>query len=290
MSQNPTSHPTSHPTDDSFDSVFQRISHPYEGKPLVLVTGVGRSGTTALRTALGQHPNLHETNRENNVLYDFLHVGKQNCTIASRRFAMATDDATYVRLLRLYLLNLLWPLPRQPLEAVHGMQGFSALTQDRLAFLREVFPQVKVVLIVRHGVEVVASRMVYPGFRDQSFEAQCHEWQSGAQFAIAVSQDADVLTVRHEQLLDQVQQAQVMQRVIEFAGLSDHRSPLESLQQRQHHPTQMQGETLTAAADLSQRSQRWQLWTEPQQQQFTEICGPGMMHLNYNLTEGVTRK
>lgn len=265
------------------DSVFQRVTHPYQDKPLLLVTGIGRSGTTALRTALNAHPNLHGTDRENNVIYDFLHAGKQNCTLDSRRFAMATDDFTYRKLLRLYLLNLLWPQPRHDLDDVLGIQGFSALTSDRLDFLREVFPNVKVLLIVRHGVEVVASRMVYQGFRNLSFEAQCTSWQAGAEFAATVADDQDVMVIRHEQLIDGTMQEDIIDRMLAFAGLPPSEHVQDVLSTRKFHPTEVQGESSVSADDLRKRKDRWKLWTESQQQQFIDICSTGMKQLGYQM-------
>ena len=52
------------------DAPWRTARHPYESVPLIVISGVGRSGTTALRESLGLHPDVHSTGRENNIIYD----------------------------------------------------------------------------------------------------------------------------------------------------------------------------------------------------------------------------
>lgn len=62
--------------------------HPYDVLPLLLISGVGRSGTSALRFSLGVHRDVQYTGTENNIIHDVMTVALRNCTMASRKTAM----------------------------------------------------------------------------------------------------------------------------------------------------------------------------------------------------------
>lgn len=256
-----------------------RHPHPYRDVPLLLVSGIGRSGTTVLRECLGAHPAMHTTGCENNVVYDVINAARVNKTMPSRRVALRVDERRYDELFLDLLLNLLWPEPLA--DAPESLLAYSGMTPESAEMLLDIWPRARVVYIVRHGVEVVASRMLYSSFADQPFDEHCARWASAARFAAWARSRDDVLVVRHENLLSESGARALLHRIWSFAGLAWAEEPMRVLRTMRHptkHPDEGDGE-----ADLARRRERWRLWTDEQRRTFLRICGSAMRDLNYTL-------
>ncbi len=252
--------------------------HPYSNTPLVLITGVGRSGTTAVRESLGQHPDLHYTGRENNIIFDVLDTALRNCTMPSRRFAMRVDEETYDAAFRQLLLKLLWPGPRP--EGCRRLLAYSGLRPELAEYLGRVFPGVRIIQVVRNGIEVVASRMRYAGFAQQPFEHQAAVWNETMHLARWGNDHDDFLLVRHEQLIATDGPQTEMARICQFLGLPEVSICAENLQQRDYHPTS-DDESVTQMAPRGDRAERWRTWTAEQRAIFDMTCGTAMDYFGY---------
>ncbi len=269
--------------------------HPYEHLPLLVTTGVGRSGTTALRNAIERHPAVHGTDRENNIVYDLLEAARLNCTMPSRVHAMRVTPARYDEVFRRTLLELLWPTTGcgpgveiarvdRGLGEVRALHMFTALTPERAAYLRRLFPggRVKVVHIVRNGIEVVSSRIRFEGFKSQGFEGQCRVWAEDAAMWREGLKRSDTLIVRHERL--RADAAGVLGEVWRLAGFSGEAShcqqSIDLLEGKIYHPTPEEPGA-AANTELEQRASRWQGWTSEDRAAFDRICGEAMRELGY---------
>lgn len=251
--------------------------HPYSGVPLILISGVGRSGTTALRESLGLHPGIHSTERENNIIYDMLDAAKRNCTSPSRRYAMRVTDGAYDAAFRGLLLSLLWPAARAKRPA--ALLAFSDLTPSRADYLVRLFPGVRIVYGVRNGIEVVASRLRFHGFAGMSFEANGSVWSGAMRMASWGEGRRDFRVVRHERLIDPEGLSEEVRELFEFLGLSEHAACEENLRTKTYHPTPDYDGGATSA--LNERAERWRDWSEEELGVFTEVCGPAMEYFGY---------
>lgn len=258
-------------------------THPFEGIRLAVTTGIGRSGTTALRNAIETHPAIAGTGRENNVVHDVLEAARFNCSSPSRAYAMRTTAAEYDGAFRRLVLELLWPesaaqRSKKPSPAL--LHCFTALTVERLGYLRRLFPGVRVVHIVRNGIEVVASRIRFEGFRHHSFEGQCRVWAGNAELWRESGASEDALVVRHEEL--RAEPAATMGRVFGFLGLVTHAGATDLLTGKVFHPTPDEPAEAELTS-LEQRATRWTGWTEEERATFSEICGGAMREMGYEI-------
>lgn len=258
--------------------------HPYTNIPLTLLTGVGRSGTTALRESLGRHPDLHSTERENNILYDLLGVAQRNAASPSRRYAMRVDDRGFALAFQQLVLSLLWPSVREHPPA--RLFAFSNLTPELAAYLTSVFPASRIMLIVRNGIEVVASRMRFESFRHLPFESHAAVWQCTAELARWGEGRPDFLLLRHERFIAPGGASGELSRISEFLGLPDHPACAETLAGTTYHPTSDPAATLATPASgdsIHLRRERWRLWSSAQVQTFTQTCAGAMRYFGYEL-------
>ena len=253
--------------------------HPYSDIPLLLLCGVGRSGTMALREALGRHPLVHSTESENNILYDVLDAAGRNCVAESRRFAMRVDDTTYDALFRNLLLHLLWPRPRP--ETPQQLLAFSALSPDRALYLRRLFAGARVVYLVRNGIEVVSSRMRHHGFADQPFTQHCDFWAEAADMARWGETRGDFRLIRHEDLLAADSVERVLDELWSWAGLPAEQACIDHILNVTHHPTGGETPAATPADNLRDRPDRWRQWSAVRRRQFAERCRDAMHHFGY---------
>ncbi|MDA0578293.1 MAG: sulfotransferase [Verrucomicrobia bacterium] len=257
------------------------VAHPYEGLPLVLASGVGRSGTTALRHSLGVHPDLHSTGTENNIMYDVLETARHNCTYPSRRATMHVAPPAYDRQFRLLLLNLLWPKPRRGKNRPRALMASTDLLPPRAEYFQRTFPGGRIIYIVRNGIEVVSSRMTHPNFKDTPFEEHCRIWCQSRDMAAWGAGRQGFALIRHETLLTPEGAHGAMTTALAGLGLPFHQGCVDELASQQFHPTAFAHEDRAAAADLRQRHARWQHWTDAQREVFERICGDAMRGLDY---------
>lgn len=227
--------------------------HPWFDRRLVVLTGVGRSGTNILRRALSLHPQLHSTGHENNIIRDVLDVARMNLVMQSRAFALRVTEPAYLGLFRNLLLDLLWPRagvapaprprvnrhaaayaePAEPTAA--GLPfAFTSLNIESARFLLRVFPQAHILLIVRNGIEVVASRMRHRSFADRPFAEHCERWTEAAELALAALSDDPLLrpamiVIRHEHLITAETAEAAMARVWEALSIPRHEACMRTL-------------------------------------------------------------
>jgi len=258
-------------------------AHPYEGLPVIVVSGVGRSGTTVLRHCLSAHPDLHSTDSENNVIYDVLETARHNCTYPSRRGTMRVAPPAYDRQWRLLLLNLLWPEPRRGRYRPRKLLAASDLLPERAEYLYRVFPGVRIIYIVRNGIAVVSSRMAHPNFRQNPFEEHCRRWAAARDMALWGASRSGFVLFRQEDALDSADAERACRRMLEQLDLTFCRECLRTLTQNRYHPTVLGEESREEAEDLAQRSERWRLWSDEQREEFADICREAMRYFEYTI-------
>ena len=255
------------------------MNHPYADIPLIVLSGVGRSGTTAVREALGRHPHIHSTGSENNVIYDIVDAARRNCTIESRRHAMRVDQVTYNGLFGELILRLLWPEPRP--AAPRRLLAFTGLTPDHAEFLVQLLPSTTFVYLLRNGIEVVTSRMGFRGFADQPFTRHCEVWAQSVEMAEWGRGRGRFLLLRHEHTLDRPVLSRTMNELWSFVDLPAEPACPEHLLEICHHPTGDVGGGDDFHEALRRRADGWRRWTPGQRRQFVERCGAAMRHFGY---------
>ena len=127
------------PTCNSTATMADARSSTSQPRHHLFLCGVGRSGTTILRRSLGLHQEIYYEGKENNLIQDVLTVARDNCTLASRKFAMTVDQATYDAAFRRLVQDLVWPDP-QGREKPVWMAAINP-TEDLMDYLcREFWP------------------------------------------------------------------------------------------------------------------------------------------------------
>ncbi|MEX2218033.1 MAG: sulfotransferase [Phycisphaerales bacterium] len=127
-------------------------------RPVIFITGCGRSGTTILGETLSRHPDIYYINDRFDIWVrpfpktDVWGKRLDGASAGSARIGLTADDAdSPAAALRFReILNALCPHRPVLVEKL-------AINNFRIGFLRAVVPEARFVNILRHGVEVAFS-------------------------------------------------------------------------------------------------------------------------------------
>ena len=259
------------------------FDHPYARIPPVILSGVGRSGTTALRMSLGTHPQIIYNSSENNIVMDILETGVHNCTYPSRKASMQMSQDRYDKVFRNLILSVLYPGPQLAVIQAKRWMASTDINPRLAEYLRQLFPEMRLVYLVRNGIEVVSSRMVFEGFKDRPFEWQCEVWAKSEKMARwGVKRDYFYL-IRHESLLDEHSISRVLTGVWSWLGLKNDPCCAEALAANTFHPTTFAGEASSTVKNLLTRKSRWEYWSDEQRNVFVKYCSSAMNYFGYEI-------
>lgn len=269
-------------------------THPYDRVPLTILSGVGRSGTTILRQALSKHPDLDSTNLENNLLNELLNVASRNCTLPDRVHAMRVPQRIYDAHFRALVLRLLWPRPRHTPPS--RLLAYTNLTTPSADYLTRLFSNVRIIYIVRNGIEVVGSRLRFAPFQDRDVGSHAQTWRLAHDMARWGENRREFLLVRHEWLLAPDGPERMMDAILPFLGLPRHQPCIDHFRTELVHPTSDRpGSILEAKApthadptepinrSLRDRAERWKDWNPDDRLAFDRTCAEAMAYFGYTV-------
>ena len=259
-----------------------------------LCAGVGRSGTTALRLSLGMHPQIYYNGKENNVLTGILFNAWRNCTEPDRRVAMVVSQEKYDRAFERLCNDILFPQRDQ--HAGKLLMAACDLRDEVTDYLYQVLPGTKMLYLIRNGIEVVASRALFPSMKEAPFEEHCDIWLRAPKiYAWGKARPEQVRFFRHEWLRDETRVRAELSSLYDWLGIKWADALFQNLMTQQYHPTQHPTEP--AMPELSQekrakqevemfaksRQERWMLWSDRERALFEEKCGGAMRELGYEI-------
>ena len=93
---------------DKRDSLAE--PHPFSNLPLIIASGLGRSGTTVLRHCIAAHSQIASQNEECNYIHDLMRAADTNLDEKNHRKTLPVSQKSYWQLHRQLLLNLYWPM------------------------------------------------------------------------------------------------------------------------------------------------------------------------------------
>jgi Sulfotransferase family len=260
------------------------MQHSLDEIRWLVVTGQGRSGTTALTKAVAEHPQVCSNRVESNVMKDVLLAGHSSSSVESRVRQMVLPREEHDRVFRQMLTRLLFP---QHLwsrdEPPKRLSTFSAMSADAADFAVAALPGIHIANIVRNGIEVVASRMAHRVLGSHSFEHNCMAWAAAMDMAKWGNERDDFTLIRHDQLLNPHTCRKSMSVLQVRAGLDPSDSMAEYLLSQQRNQTTYDSESPEQAGDLSRRIERWTQWSDAQRSMFEDICAPVMEYFGYSI-------
>jgi hypothetical protein len=267
----------------------------------IFVVGVGRSGTTILVRALGEHPLILNMGDAPFIS----HIGSLLCPF---EFGIAKDY--FVRSLHIPQEHLYESLRRLCFESAAGRNygmmrtpkdfvkrlirlNFSRMrktywcaktfpTFDSFKGLMKLYPVAKFIYIVRNGSEVVQSRTRYQGFRRREFIEHCKAWTEGVEQYRYLADFDSAIKIHHEQLVTKPED--ILQKIFAFIGTSYHEGSAEYTKTTLLHPLDLPDQvSVDVKKILDHREPAYATWSPEQQVLFKSICGDAMAEMHYEV-------
>lgn len=266
----------------------------------LFLIAVGRSGTTVLRKSLGLHPALSYNDRENNLIGDLIETALDNCTKPDRKFSLTVSQDVYQRAFEQLANEIVW----SEFNPAHSQIRFASfgipptIGDERVAgfadLMVRIFPDARVLHLVRNGIEVIASRQLFVQFRNMPFEEHCRRWARTLEWYKWGQRYPDAYRLaRYEWFADEEVMRAQFARWYSWLDIPPEEMPLRHLLSERYHPTLHPKEDNPLQVGDAQRSeqgreqleqtrqQRWQFWDAEQRALFEKICGDAMREFGY---------
>lgn len=261
----------------------------------VFVVGLGRSGTTVVKDALGSHSQIIAADGESPTIATFGAAARQLSENDYRERTLRTSvEYAQERLRRMCFESAMGHysgarrLAREIVRARKNPVGLrrwcaktfpTAAEADGLAML---YPHARFVYVFRNGTEVVHSRSRYEPMRELGFEHHCREWADAVgRYAYLLGFDR-AKAVRHETLV--YEPDAVFDTLCAFLGIAHERGPSTYASTTLVHPgDQATQQDFAVAQWFDDRPPAHATWTHEEREIFKALCGDAMDDLGYEI-------
>lgn len=262
----------------------------------ILVVGAGRSGTSIMLQALGQHYCILSADRESPFIP---YVG-----FLTHPFEIRDNRAYHRESLSLSLEQAYAQFRRLCFEAVfganYGMQGrvieaglratlrtrrWCAKTYpnavEAQALLR-LYPTIRFIYMFRNGYDVVNSRSRFRGMSEASFEEHCRIWAGHAEKYAYMADLKEALPVRQEDVV--ADPDGLFRRVQDFVSVPFEEGPAQFARTTLIHSLdQKTRQDVDVGKLFEERRPVYETWTPEQRATFKTLCRSGMDRLGYEI-------
>jgi hypothetical protein len=148
--------------------------------------------------------------------------------------------------------------------------------------LLQLFPGIKLVYIIRNGLDVVHSRTKFHGFRHLDFSSHCQTWAESIRAFRYLVDLEHAMQVRHEELV--TDPASLFTKVFDFLGLPYHERPVSFVTSNQVIPLDQPTQAgVDVRAVFEARKPPYEAWTDEHRATFKAIAGEAMSESGYQI-------
>ena len=255
----------------------------------VFVTGIGRSGTSAVLKSLAEHPLFEASSAFGEAPFvaafmQFLRDYENGPQADYHLKNYKVDPKRRARILGNMLANLHVAEP-DPARRKPFWTSKISFREEAAPKFDELFPRLGVIYIIRNGIEVVHSSRNFAGFSAMDFEALCNRWRASLRANRFLETRGDCAMVRHGDMVRDPEGtfARVFERLqvpyddgpARFIGGTVFNSSFGGLKARQV-------ERGASSKEMSERLlSAWNAWTAQERATFTERCGAEMARYGF---------
>lgn len=279
------------------DAIGKILSGSFLENP-VLIVGTGRSGTSILLQALGEHARIVSADGESPFIpyvgalihpFEYRHnreyhleslaTSKDYLYEQFRKLCFESAMGRYYGLRR-FITHPAFLFKKKWTARFWCAKTFpNEVEAQGLAIL---YPNLKILYIYRNGCDVVYSRMKFRGMSHMEFEQQCSFWAKSVEKYAYLGCMEQALSVRQEDLASHPDE--VFSSVQSFIGVDYEAGPTRFAQTSLIHSLGNRTETDVDVQDvLVNRPRGYTTWTSEQKKTFTDLCSEGMKKLGYEI-------
>lgn len=247
--------------------------------PVILIAE-GRSGSTILQHALGQHPEIISSDKESPIV-------SRVVDLYSSYYEHPTKNVYYesclpinreesLRLLKAFMLNNIF----SDIISDHRYWLTKAfLNQDQATGLRKLCHGGKFIYLFRNGIDVVASRVLKNGGGLDKFESYCQQWASSEKAYDYLRRHENAIQVRYEDLISDVNDE--FSRIFHFLKLKVSNQSTVFFSSNLIRSIVNTKDEINPQDYLDKRKPGHYDWDTKKKELFSRICGKAMINLGY---------
>lgn len=256
-------------------------------KSPIFISGIGRSGTSAVISSLAEHRQVVAPDRvgEAPIVQHFLtFLCEYEDRSPQREYNLNNYQLEAPERAKLYssLISSL-QYGKDVSDAPDSEKYWVAkvsLSQDTFDKALEVFGGLRIIYVIRNGVEVVNSAKHFQGFADLSFEELCRRWSESIVELRYLMDKENCAVVRHDELVSDPQK--VFDDVYEKLGMESDSAPAEFIDSTLFNSSfNKMSNNDDVGKVFNNRLSCWSQWSEPERQTFMEICDSHMQSLDF---------
>ena len=280
-----------------YRSVSRLPKNDYLDRP-VFVVACGRSGSTALCSALGKHSRLLMAASEGPNVSSIGHLAYDYAFSRHSEYfqnAVQLPLPAYREVLRTLVYQSLFgtdygysyhPYRMREKNSVYlsarrlGCWGGKVFPDEQAATgLAWLFPRVKYVYLFRNGIDVVESMSKFGAFSELTFEQRCAFWSRHIMRYDFLRTHEDAISIRFEEFLFNA--AGVLTSVFQHLGLDYQGAPIEFATSTLVHSRSESTKKVNPREVLMARAESSSSWTDQQKSAFETHCAAAMKLLGY---------
>ncbi|MGQ7848773.1 sulfotransferase family 2 domain-containing protein [Granulosicoccus sp. 3-233] len=268
-------------------------------KSPLLISGIGRSGTSAVISAMSKHKSVVEPSRVGEAPF-FNHFIRflidyedesphKEYHHKNYQLDKAGRDQVFSRLLSQVQYGF------DVEECDQGKEFWIAkvsLNNSSYAKCCEMFESLRIIYVIRNGVEVVNSAKSFSGFKELSFEQLCRRWVGNIEDCRYVHSAANCAVIKHNELVQDPHS--VFENVFDSLRMERDTGPAEFISSTLFNSSfNESGSMESARLVFKDRLACWEEWSEAEKETFIRICDPHMQEFDFrrpysNISSSVT--
>jgi len=249
----------------------------------IFVSGIGRSGTSAVIKALSKHKNIVAPSNigEAPFVHHFLEFlseyedrsNSKEYNLKNYNLAESDRVREFSRLMALVQYGV--DVYKKENEGKYWIAKAS-LTLDQKNKADHVFGHSKIVYIIRNGIEVVNSARSFSGFKDHTFEGLCYRWADSLKKCAYIKKCKDCAVIKHDELVSDP--ASVFEHIFDSLQLDFDDAPSKFIETNLFNSSfDSTAKNTNTSTVFENRLKCWDEWSDAERDIFIEICDSAMV-------------
>ena len=253
----------------------------------ILISGIGRSGTSALLQALATHSEIYTAEKIGEAPFvssflNFLVKFENESPIVEYNLKNYRLDAEKRQ--KVFADFIMMNQCGDSIDLNESGKKYwiakTSLGKRAYAKAQEVFGEIRIVYIMRNGIEVVNSARNFEGFSDLNFRQLCTRWRENIENSEFQFDLPLVSVVKHDELVAQPETA--FTEIFADLCLSDDPKPAEFINTNLFNSSfDEKSKDSKAKESFKNRLNAWDSWTDEEQQMFIDECDFLMEKYNF---------
>jgi len=253
----------------------------------IFVSGIGRSGTSAVVSSLATHPSFVEIERVGEApfvssflsfLVDFEDNSKQaEYNVLNYRLNKESRQKCFAD----FMFQIQCGRISTDADSDRFWITKASLTEENYDKAIDIFGQVRCVYIMRNGIEVINSARKFKGFSSLSFQQQCTRWVSNLEQCNYLSERNHTAIIKHDQLVKNPHS--VYAEVYKNLEMPTDGAPAQWISNNIFNSSFDKTEKVKAISNKFENrlQDAWSSWTEEEKQIFIDMCDKVMIEYEF---------